>query len=549
MPEQCASAAPAAPHDLSPPTMGEALHAWVASRPDSVALVDEWGRHTYAEIGTAVTELALGLAGHGVRRGDQVALWMTNCAQWVLCWLACARLGATLVTVNTRYKAQEVAYILRQSEASLLIMMDRYWSTDFLGILREILGNDPTTPLLPSQSLPLLRGVVLWRDSIAEGTTNLQALRNQGRERVAVGAAPLAPEQTGDPVIIVYTSGTTGHPKGAMHGHVFLRNCANMARWMHTEAHDVVLGHMPFYHVAGAFAQLGQWLVTGSRLVTMAHWVTDEALDVIEREKVTIFGGIPTHYIDCIDALKARPRDVRMKCGWIGGANVTPVVATAAVQALGLQSLQAVYGMTETTSMTTLSGFDASIDITCQNKGRPIGEFEVKVCDARTGQPRATGETGEVWVRGHIVMMGYYTNAQATAEVMTPDGWFRTGDLGDFDAKGYLRITGRLKEMFIVGGSNTYPAEIEAVLQQHPAVKQAVVVGVPDRRLGEVGFAWLQLHEGNTFEVDVLTQHCRLALADYKVPRFFEHVAEFPRTTTGKIQRHVLAKQAQEHIG
>ncbi|MBN9426894.1 MAG: AMP-binding protein, partial [Burkholderiales bacterium] len=174
--------------------------------------------------------------------------------------------------------------------------------------------------------------------------------------------------------------------------------------------------------------------------------------------------------------------------------------------------------------------------------------FELSIRDT-AGRPLPQGETGELWVRGHLVMMGYYKNPEATAEVMTPDGWFRTGDLGHFDAAGYLKITGRLKDMFIVGGSNAYPAEIERMLQSHPQVKQAVVVGVPDRRLGEVGMAFVQLHHPDALHADDLIAFCRQHMADYKVPRHIRFVDDFPRTSTGKIQRFMVAAQARQAIG
>ena len=200
------------------------------------------------------------------------------------------------------------------------------------------------------------------------------------------------------------------------------------------------------------------------------------------------------------------------------------------------------------TASTTFSEFDAPLDILCDNKGKPIGEFEVSVCDPENGRALPQGEVGEVWVRGHLVMMGYYQNPQATAEVITPDGWFKTGDLGVYDAQGYLKITGRLKDMFIVGGSNAYPAEIERMLQSHPQVKQAVVVGMPDRRLGEVAMAFVQRHEGAAVEAAELSAFCRERMADYKVPRKFSFVDEFPRTSTGKIQRFVLSQEAQAMV-
>jgi fatty-acyl-CoA synthase len=531
-------------------TIGEALRRTAARVPQRTALVGMGTRTSFAQLDRATDEIAHGLRALGVARGDQVALWMTNCPDWVACWMACTRLGAVLVPINTRFKPDEVAYILRQSDARVLISMDRLWDIDYLGMIRNLVpGLEAAAPgALRSEALPELRAVVLWDAVQAPGTTHLEAVRREGARRLAAGDA-LAPADPADPVIIVYTSGTTGHPKGAVHGHIVLRNSANIARVMHMADGDVILGHMPFYHVAGAFTACIPTVLLGTTLVTLPQWVPDEALETIERERVTIFGGIPTHFIDCLDAIRRRPRDVScLKSAWIGGAPVTPDVALAAKKELGLQALQAVYGMTETTAATVFSEFDAPLEILCDNKGRPIGEFEVAVCDPIGGRPLAAGEVGEVRVRGHLVMQGYYKNPQATAEVITPDGWFRTGDLGVFDDAGYLKITGRLKEMFIVGGSNAYPAEIERLLQGLPQVKQAVVVGIPDRRLGEVGVAFVQLHEGAALEPEALIRDCRALMADYKVPRHVRVVDDFPRTTTGKIQRFVLQRQAREQL-
>ena len=537
-------------HDWSTLTIGEALRGTARRFPDRTALVGMGTTVSFAELDRAADEVAHGLRALGVARGDQVALWLTNCPEWVVCWMACTRLGAVLVPINTRFKPDEVEYILAQSDARVLIAMDRYWDIDYLGMIRAMVPElaAATPGALTSARFPELRAVVLWGELESPGTTHLAALRRTGAARMAAGDT-LAPVDADDPVIIVYTSGTTGHPKGAVHGHVVLRNAANIARVMHIEPGDVILGHMPLYHVAGAFTACIPTVLLGCTLVTMPQWSPDEALDIIERERVTIFGGIPTHFIDCLDAIRRRPRDVScLKSAWIGGAPVTPDVAMASKTELGLRALQAVYGMTETTAATVFSEFDAPLEVLCDNKGRPIGDFEVIVADPIQGHPLPVGAVGEVRVRGHIVMKGYYRNPKATAEVITPDGWFRTGDLGVFDEAGYLKITGRLKEMFIVGGSNAYPAEIERLLQGIAQVKQAVVVGVPHRRLGEVGYAFVQLHEGAALSSEALVALARPMMADYKVPRHVSFVDEFPRTTTGKIQRFVLQKQARERI-
>ena len=531
-------------------TIGEALRRTADRAPDHPAVVGMGQRLGFAQLDRAADEIAQGLAALGIGRGDQVGLWLTNSPDWVACWVACTRLGAVLVPINTRFKPDEVEYILRQSNARALIAMDHYWNIDFISMINTLLPElkESTPGHLHAARLPELRSVVMWNAVQAPGTTNLQALRAEGARRIDSGQT-LPAAHPGDPVIIVYTSGTTGHPKGAVHSHAVMRNAANIARVMHIEPQDIILGHMPFYHVAGAFTACIPSIMFGCTLVTMPQWVPDEALEIIERERVSVFGGIPTHFIDCLDSIRRQPRDVScLKSAWIGGAPVTPDVAMAAKQELGLRALQAVYGMTETTAATVFSEFDAPLEILCENKGRPIGEFEVAVCDPIKGDPLPAGQVGEVRVRGHIVMLGYYQNPQATSEAITPDGWFRSGDLGVFDDDGYLKITGRLKEMFIVGGSNAYPAEIERLLQGLAQIKQAVVVGVPDRRLGEVGFAFIQLHEGESLEVEAMRSQCRTLMADYKVPRHVRFVADFPRTTTGKIQRFVLQKQARDEL-
>ena len=537
-------------HDWSTLTYGKALRRSAELYPDRKALVGMGRSLTFFELDRAADELALGLAGIGIGRGDQVAIWMTNCPDWVVCWMACSRLGAVLVTVNTRFKLEETEYILKQSDAKVLIAMDRFWNIDFLGMIREMVPESSTAVVgqLQSARLPSLRAIVLWESAQASGTTHLTQLRLNGAQALARGDR-LPPERPGDPVIIVYTSGTTGHPKGAMHSHQVLRNAANIARVMHVEPGDVVLGHMPLYHVAGAVTACSVMILLGCTMVTMAQWQPDEALDIIERERVSIFGGIPTHFIDCLDAIRRRPRDVTcLKSAWIGGAPVTPDVALAVRDELGLKGLLAVYGMTETTAATTFSRFEDPLEILCENKGKPIGEFEVGVFDPASNCALGPGEIGEVRVRGHLVMLGYYKNPKATAEVIRADGWFCSGDLGSIDDQGYLKITGRLKEMFIVGGSNAYPAEIEKLLQALEEIKQAVVVGVPDRRLGEVGYAFVQLHEGQTISEADLIQRCRASMADYKVPRFVRFVEEFPRTTTGKIQRFILQREAKDAL-
>lgn len=529
-------------------TLGMALRNTAARFPERMFLRLGEREITFCEADGIVDSLAVAMLNLGIKRHDRVAIWLPNTPEWVLVSFACARIGALIVTLNTRYKAEEAAHILRQSKAKLLVMTNRYWGIDYVGLLRAACPDfdGESGPVSENTALPNLKTVIVLDGADLAGRLPMPSLLSNQAAKEMLAAAEAA-VQVSDPAVTVYTSGTTGYSKGAVHSHIIIRNCLNIARAMHVEPGDTILGHMPLYHIAGLCTAMIISAVLGCTYVAIPHWQSDEVATTIARHRVNIFGGIPTHFIDLTESIERLDLDTScLKSAWIGGATVTPDVARRAKAITGLTALQSVYGMTETTSTTVLSRFEDPIEIACENKGVPIGEFEVKVVDPQTGAVRPTGVDGEIWVRGHIVMLGYLDDPDATSEVMTPDGWFKTGDLGVFDAAGYLKVTGRLKDMFIVGGSNAYPAEIERILQAHPMIRQAIVVGVADQRLGEVGFAFIQKKPGAQIGADEVIAYSRRSMADYKVPRHVEFVEEFPLTSTNKIQRFVLAKQASE---
>lgn len=532
-------------------TIGDAVRGAAKSYPDELFLIDTDQRLTYAEVDKAVDALASGLISIGVQRGDHVACWLTNCPSWVLLWLACCRIGACVVSLNTRYKQAEVEFILRQSDAKVLVAMEHYWDIDYRGMIETMLpglGSDQADLPL-SEAFPGLEQVIFWNDVKVPGARCLNELLAMEPDAGAL-AEHEARVEDGDPVVIIYTSGTTGTPKGATHGHSVLMNGGNTARALHMERGDRVLGHMPLYHVAGSVATVIPALITGCGVVLMPQWEPAAALDLIVSERIAVMGGIPTHFVDLLSVPGVRERDTScLKSAWIGGAPVTPSVAQSSLEILQFDSLMAVWGMTETMGATSLAPFDAPIEITCANKSKPIGDFEMKVIDRDTGKTCPPGVDGELCVRGYVVMQGYYNNPEATAEAMTDDGWFKTGDLAQTDDEGYFQITGRSKEMFIVGGSNAYPAEIERFLETLPMVRQAMVCGVAHERLGEVCFAFVEPSGQAPCTPESVIGACRGAIADYKVPRQVVVMDEFPRTTTNKIMRYVLQAEAAKVTG
>jgi fatty-acyl-CoA synthase len=531
-----------------PITIAQLLERTAVAHAERDALVGDGRRVSWAQARDQSRALAKGLIAAGIGHGDHIALWMPNQIEWVQLWFASAYVGAVLVTVNTRYKTEEVRYILGQSDARLLIMVREFVGIDYVGMLSRLCPSLGSAPVPNAEDFPELGRVVLLGDPVVPGTQPFT-------EFVAAGAAvsdaeldaAAAAVDYDDPTIIVYTSGTTGHPKGAVHSHRILRNEHSISEAMDVGPESRVMNHMPFFHVAGGFTGILPPLITGGAMLLMDRWDAAAALELIEHERASVMGGIPTHFIDLINHPERDSYDTSsLRTGWIGGANNPPEVIDGAIAELGLDGLLPVYGMTETTSITTISGLDAPREIVLAGKGRPVSDFELKIVDPDTGEELPAGPEGEVWVRGHLVMLGYYRNEQATAAVLDGDGWFHTGDLGVLDEAGYLSITGRSSDMFIVGGSNAYPAEIEIALTEHPSIKQAYVVGVPHQRLGEVGFAFVEPVAGSALDQQEVVAFCRERLADYKVPRFVELVTDWPLTATGKIERFRLSETGRE---
>jgi fatty-acyl-CoA synthase len=531
---------PGTRYPWEPVTIAQLLERTAAAHGSREAMVDGERRVTWAEAREGARDYARALMAAGIRRGDHIALWMPNCIEWVQLWFGAAAVGAVIVCVNTRYKTEEVRYIVAQSDAKLLIMVDEFVGIDYLAMLARIAPEE----------VPELRGTVVLGASVPEGTQPFEDFVAAGDSvpEAEVDSA-IAAGGYDDPTIIVYTSGTTGHPKGAVHSHRILRNEHSISEAMEIDASSRVMNHMPFFHVAGGFTGILPPLITGGAMVIMERWDPGRALDLIERERATVFSGIPTHFIDVLNHPRLGEHDVSsLRTGWIGGANNPPEVIDAIIERMGMKGVLPVYGMTETTSITTIPRLSDPRSVIVSGKGLPVSDFEIRVVDVDSGAELDPGVEGEVCVRGHLVMQGYYRNPEATDEVIDADGWFHTGDLGVLDPDGYLAITGRKSDMFIVGGSNAYPAEIEIALSEEPRVKQAYVVGVPDARLGEVGFAFVELCQGAQASEDEIIEFCRGRLADFKVPRFVRFVDEWPMTATGKIQRFRLGELAGEAV-
>jgi fatty-acyl-CoA synthase len=506
-------------------------------------------RLTFQETKAVVDQLAKGLIQLGIQKGDNLAVWMTNYPEFVICWFALAKTGAAMIPINTRYKTNEVKYILEQSESKALIMMDRFLNIDYIEMIYELCPQLKGASRAETKyhSLPDLKHVICLSTKNYPGIHLFQDILEMGRDvEDTILLERESSVNVNDNVVIIYTSGTTGRPKGAVHSHMILKNEYVITRWLGVRKSDRYLAYLPFFHIAGGFSVILPCLLAGACLVLMESFDVEEALRLIQDERCTVISGIPTHFIMMMEHPNFSNYDLSAaRAGWVGGSQVTKEVALGIRNKMGMKDMVIVYGMTETTSVTTFTKVGDTIEHITQTDGIPISEeFEIKIVDLTAGEEVPPGEEGELLVRGYIVMKEYYKMPDETAKCIDKDGWFHTGDLAKRFEDGYIKITGRVKDMFIVGGTNTYPAEIEAFLQSNAKIKQVYVAGVPDHRLGEVGMAFVELKDGETAKEEEIIEYCKGKIANYKIPRYVKFMKEFPLTPSGKIKKYVLVEQA-----
>jgi acyl-CoA synthetase (AMP-forming)/AMP-acid ligase II len=443
----------------------------------------------------------------------------------VLAALGAVRAGAVLVPLNTRYKAGEAGYILTKTRARLLVTVDGFLDIDYVGMLAGL-------------DLPDLSTVVVYTD----GGTGWDAFVAGGArvtaDIVAARAAAIAADDVSD---IFFTSGTTGNPKGAMLTH--RQAIALYTTWSELaglRAGDRYLLVNPFFHTFGYKAGVLACLLRGATIVPQPVFDVDATLRLIESERITVMPGPPTLYTSILNHPDRDRYDLRSLRVAVTGATTVPVTLIERLHAeLALETVLTAYGLTETAGTATMCRPGDPPRTVATRCGAAVPGVEIAVVDAG-GRPLPAGEPGEVLIRGYNVMRGYLDDPDATAAAIDADGWLHTGDIGVLDERGYLRITDRLKDMFIAGGFNVYPAEIEQVLVRHDAVAEVAVVGVPDERLGEVGRAVVVLRPGRTADAAELIAHCRDRLANYKVPRTVEFVPALPRNASGKVVKSAL---------
>jgi len=515
------------------------------------ALCYEGNRWTFGQLKEEVDRVASGLLQLGIRSGEKVALWMPNRPEWIHSLFAVAKIGAVLVPINTRFRTNDLEYVVRQSDAETLITVDRSGPVDYLGMVRELCPEietgDPNR--LYPEAFPELRRIVVLGDSNHRGSV--------GWEEILSSAGATLPRELeqrqqmvdpDSPALIMYTSGTTGFPKGVVHTHNILRNVNDEANRMGMTPRDVILMYLPLFHVFGLYEGPLMSAMTGARTVLTTVFDPVEALQLIQREKITVLHGFDTHFHGLVSHPDCQSTDrSSLRTGLLAAGMASSEPVARRTQEILCTTVTG-WGMTEVGVGASMSFLDSNKEDRCLGSGYPLPGYEFKVVDPESGSDMPPGEMGELYVRTYAMMQGYYKKPEETSQAIDHQGWLRTGDVAVIRDDSFVRFMGRYKELLKVGGENVDPVEVEVLLMGHPAVAEAQVVGVPDDRLSEVACACIVAIDGQEISEGSLIDYCRGKLASFKLPRHVLFMEGYPMTPSGKVQKFKLRELAEKKL-
>ena len=537
---------------LSDRTLGDWLEYWAQETPDKEYIVysDRNLRFTWKTFDERVNNMANGLLSIGVTRGTNVGIWAQNVPDWLTVLYATAKIGAIAVTVNTNYKTEELAFVLKNSDMHTLCLTEGIPGSDYIDMIYELLPELRTTQRgkLKSERFPELRNAVYIGQEKFRGMYNTAELLLVGSSRSKDEFWALR-NQTGchDIVNMQYTSGTTGFPKGVMLSHHNIANNGYLTGiHMKFTSEDKCCICVPLFHCFGVVLATMCCLTHGSTQVMVERFDPLLVLASIHKERCTVLHGVPTMFIAELNHPMFPLFDMSSLRTGIMAGSLCPIELMKQVNEKMFMDITSVYGLTETSPGMTQTRVDDSFDVRCTTVGRAYEFTDVKVLDSATGEECPVGVEGEMCCRGYNVMKGYYKNPEATAQVIDSNGYLHSGDLGVKDENGNYRITGRIKDMIIRGGENISPKEVEDYLYKMPEVKDVQVVAVASPRYGEDVGAFIILKDGKELTREDVRDFCKGHIARYKIPRYVFFIDQFPMTGSGKIQKFRLREMALE---
>ncbi|PID40705.1 MAG: AMP-binding protein [Proteobacteria bacterium] len=514
-------------------------------------------RFSYRQLQGICNDVAKGFMALGVEKGEKIAIWANNVPEWLYCQFGTAKMGAVLVTVNTNYKSFELEYLIKQSDATTLVLIGGVRTPDeYLKVIDEVCPElkDAHPGQLKSEKLPLLKNIVYIGEGKQPGMFSWDEMIEKGKaisdEELRQRQECLDPE---DVVNMQYTSGTTGFPKGVMLSHTnLIGNAKSIGECMKLSTKDSLCIPVPFFHCFGCVLGTLTCLVSAACMTPVIQFKPDLVLETIEAEKCTAVHGVPTMFIAELQEMAQKNYDTSsLRTGIMAGSPCPIEIMKKVVDKniMGADEMTIVYGQTESSPGITQTRTEDPLELRVSTVGRALPDVEVKIVDpAGDGTPLPPGEQGELCTRGFHVMKGYYKMEEASRKAIDTDGWLHTGDLAVMDENGYCKITGRIKDMIIRGGENIYPREIEEFLYTHPAITDVQVVGVPSEKYGEEVVAYIQTRGGEKPSQEEMKAFCKDKIAFHKIPTFFFLIDEYPTTASGKIQKYKLREQATKAL-
>ena len=534
-------------------TLGQVLDHTVARFPDNEALVypDRNYRQTWSEFGALVDDFAKGLMALGVQKGEKVAVWATNVPYWVALQFATAKIGAILITVNTNYREHELRYLLTHSECENIFLIDSVRDHDYLDTLYRIAPELrlQSRDRFVCKSLPHLKRVCFLGAEKHRGMYSVpEILSLSVMVDEAEYAARQAQLQPWDVINMQYTSGTTGFPRGVMLTHVGVGlNGYWIGRHQNFGAEDRVCLPVPLFHCFGCVLGVSAAVNHGATMVILESFNALKVLAALDSERCTAVYGVPTMFLAELEHPLFKRFDLsHMRTGIMAGSVCPEPLMRRVVDDMNMTEITICYGLTEASPVMTQSDIHDPLSLRCETVGCAMPGIEVRVGDPDTCEELPRGEVGEILCRGYNVMKGYYNMPDDTAKAISPEGWLHSGDLGVMDENGYLRVTGRIKDMIIRGGENIYPREVEEFLMGMPGILDVQVVAVPSRKYGEEVAAFIIPRPGVEILPEDVRDFCRGKVSWYKIPKYIKTITGFPLTASGKIQKFKLREMAAE---
>lgn len=536
-------------------TVGELLEKQVELYPNQEAVIyPELNlRKTFKEFNDMADQAAKGFMAMGIEKGENVAIWSDNKPEWLTSQFATGKMGAVLVTVNTSYQAKELEYLLKQSESTTLIMAESFKGTSYIDVLKQVCpefeyaekGN------LQSDKLPFLKNIIVISDDGYQNAYTWNEVMEMGNRVSDDGLTEQKQSLDCHEVInMQYTSGTTGFPKGVMLTHHNIVNNGNqISDCMKLTNEDRLCIPVPFFHCFGCVLGVLAAVSKGTTMVILEQFEADKVMKAVSDEECTGLHGVPTMFIAELNHPNFDKYDFsHLRTGIMAGSTCPIEVMNDVMNKMGATEITIAYGQTESSPVFFQTKTDDPIELKASTVGRAHPNVEVRIIVPGTDDDQELGIPGELCTRGYHVMKGYYNNEEATNKAIDSDGWLHTGDLAVMDENGYLKITGRMKDMIIRGGENIYPREIEEFLYQYPDVMDVQIIGVPDKKYGEELMAWIILKDNSEASEEDIRGFCEGNISYHKIPKYIAFVDEYPMTASGKIQKYKLKEYATEKI-